>query len=222
MKSRGKTVLAATGRPAPRKLPAQSRSRFLVATLIEACRQILEQDGAKALTVQRLSEVSGVAVGSIYQYFPNKDAVISLAFEQVMHEEMTVHVPALRERVMGLALEAALREIIQSRIRLELRLFRLHSEFHQKYHADLHVGLRSGAYGNARRYVDEAWRPFVDLYCPELDTARRDMAAHMLGIGLRAMVRAALEHTPERVTEPAFADCLLHMALGALRRPATV
>ncbi len=67
--------------PAPRKLPRQSRSRFLVSTLIEACRQILEQEGTEALTVNRLSEVSGVAVGSIYQYFPNKEAIISLAFD---------------------------------------------------------------------------------------------------------------------------------------------
>jgi hypothetical protein len=42
------------------------------------------------------------------------------------------------------------------------------------------------------------------------------MAAYMLGIGMRATIRATLEDAPERVAEPAFRDCLLAMALGAL------
>lgn len=207
----------ASALPAPRKLPRQSRSRFLVSTLIEACRQILEQEGAEALTVNRLSEVSGVAVGSIYQYFPNKEAIISLAFDQVLHEEATVYVPALRERITGLSLENALREIIANLIRLELRLYRLNREFHLKYHPELHVGLRSGPYENTHQYVDEAWGTFVSIYMPSLNSKRRDMAAYMLGIGLRSTIRTALEQAPERVTQSEFAECLLDMSLGVLK-----
>jgi len=84
--------------PTPRKLPSQPRSSSLVSALVEACIQILEREGVEALTVIRLSEVSGVAVGSIYQSFPNEEAVVGLAFDRILHEEATVHVPALRAR----------------------------------------------------------------------------------------------------------------------------
>lgn len=208
---------SAKGRlPAPRKLPTQSRSRSLVAALIEACLQVLEEEGAEALTVNRLAEVSGVAVGSIYQYFPNKEAIVSLAFDHILHEEATVHVPALRERVVGLPLEAALREILANMVRQELRLYRLNREFHLKFHPELQVGLRLGPYENTRQYVDEAWGAFVKLYVPSLDAERADMSAYMIAMALRAAIRVALEDAPERVGRPVFLDCLLGMALGAL------
>lgn len=202
--------------PAPRKLPSQSRSRSLVTALVEACIHILEREGAEALTVNRLAEVSGVAVGSIYQYFPNKEAVVSVAFNHILHEEVTVHVPALRERVTGTPLAYALREILRNMVRVELRLYRLHREFHLRYHPDLQVGMRLGPYENSREYIDEAWGPFVALYAPELDPARRDMAAYMLCMALRSTIRVALEDAPERVESPVFLDCLIAMALGVL------
>jgi len=114
------------------------------------------------------------------------------------------------------ALAAALREILDNMVRLELRLYRLHREFHLKYHPELQVGMRLGPYESSRQYVDEAWGPFVALYVPALDPVRGDMAAYMLAMGLRATIRVTLEDAPERVGEPAFLECLLAMALGAL------
>lgn len=207
----------ASGRlPAPRKLPTQSRSRSLVTALVEACIHILEREGVEALTVNRLSEVSGVAVGSIYQYFPNKEAVVSVVFNHILDEEVSVHVPALRERVTGMPLAGALREILENMVRVELRLYRLHREFHLRYHPDLQVGMRLGPYESSRDYIDQAWGPFVALYVPEMMPARRDMSAYMLCMGLRSTIRVTLEDDPERVESPVFTDCLLAMALGVL------
>lgn len=207
---------SADGLPAPRKLPSQSRSRSLVSALLEACIHILEEEGADALTVNRLAEVSGVAIGSIYQYFPNKEAVVGLAFNHIIHEEVTVAVPALRDRVTGMPLQQALEEILRNMLRVELRLYRLHAEFHLRYHADLQVGMRAGPYENSRDYVDSAWAPFVELYVPQMDPARREMSAYMLCMALRWTIRLTLEDAPERVEQEAFFDTLLAMALGAL------
>lgn len=202
--------------PAPRKLPSQSRSRSLVSALIEACIRVLEEEGSEALTVNRLAEVSGVAVGSFYQYFPNIEALLGQTFEHVLREEAAVSVPALRASVAGLPLEGALREILQNMVRTELRLHRLHAEFHLKYHPELQMGMRIGPYASSREFVDDAWRPFVTLYAPELEPERADMAAYMLCMAMRSVIRAALEDAPERVGQAAFLDCLLAMALGML------
>lgn len=58
--------------PALRKRPTQSRSRALVDAVEQACLRILDEIGEAALTVARIAEISGVAVGSIYQYFPTR------------------------------------------------------------------------------------------------------------------------------------------------------
>jgi AcrR family transcriptional regulator len=59
-----------------RKQPQQARSSGLVATILDAAVQVLEKEGAQRFTTARVAERAGVSVGSLYQYFPNKAAIL--------------------------------------------------------------------------------------------------------------------------------------------------
>ena len=59
-----------------RKQPKQVRSAELVAAILEAAVQVLTQEGAARFTTARVAEKAGVSVGSVYQYFPNKAAIL--------------------------------------------------------------------------------------------------------------------------------------------------
>jgi AcrR family transcriptional regulator len=59
-----------------RKQPKQARSADLVATILEAAIQVLAKEGAPRFTTARVAEKAGVSVGSLYQYFPNKAAIL--------------------------------------------------------------------------------------------------------------------------------------------------
>ncbi|KAF1041658.1 MAG: Nucleoid occlusion factor SlmA [Herbaspirillum frisingense] len=59
-----------------RKQPQQARSTELVAAILEAAVQVLVQEGAQRFTTARVAEKAGVSVGSVYQYFPNKAAIL--------------------------------------------------------------------------------------------------------------------------------------------------
>jgi AcrR family transcriptional regulator len=59
-----------------RKQPQQARSAGLVATILEAAVQVLAKEGAQRFTTARVAEKAGVSVGSLYQYFPNKAAIL--------------------------------------------------------------------------------------------------------------------------------------------------
>lgn len=61
---------------AVRKRPRQSRSNQLVAAILEAAVRVLARDGARRFTTARVAEAAGVSVGSLYQYFPNKEAIL--------------------------------------------------------------------------------------------------------------------------------------------------
>jgi AcrR family transcriptional regulator len=67
-------------RPSPRissrKQPRQARSTELVAAILEAAVQVLAKEGAQRFTTARVAEKAGVSVGSVYQYFPNKAAIL--------------------------------------------------------------------------------------------------------------------------------------------------
>lgn len=75
----------------PRKTPIQSRSRVTVDAIFEATIQVLLSDGLAALTTTRVAERAGVSVGTMYQYFPNKKALVFALNERYLN--------ALAERV---------------------------------------------------------------------------------------------------------------------------
>jgi AcrR family transcriptional regulator len=60
----------------PRKNPAQGRSRVTVDAIFEATIQVLLADGLQRLTTTRVAERAGVSAGTLYQYYPNKQALL--------------------------------------------------------------------------------------------------------------------------------------------------
>ncbi|MGH8449891.1 TetR family transcriptional regulator [Pseudomonas sp.] len=65
-----------TARISSRKQPQQARSTELVAAILQAAIQVLAKEGATRFTTARVAEKAGVSVGSVYQYFPNKAAIL--------------------------------------------------------------------------------------------------------------------------------------------------
>ncbi len=72
----------------PRKLPVQARSTASVDAILEATLQVLLQVGKERLTTTRVAERAGVSVGTLYQYFPNKSALLQGALKRHMDEVM--------------------------------------------------------------------------------------------------------------------------------------
>lgn len=63
--------------PKPRKTPRQARARATVEAILEAAARILTGETVQALTTNRVAETAGVSIGSLYQYFPNKEAILA-------------------------------------------------------------------------------------------------------------------------------------------------
>lgn len=94
----------------PRKTPQQERSRALVDTILEAAARVLVDRGAEFNT-NFVAEAAGVSVGSVYQYFPNKDALLAALIERQAATErrfIIEHMLALKPTSIRVALEAVL------------------------------------------------------------------------------------------------------------------
>lgn len=66
----------------PRRNARQDRARDTIDTILEAAGRLLSSDGPLAVTTNRIAERAGVSIGSLYQYFPGKDAVLHALIEK--------------------------------------------------------------------------------------------------------------------------------------------
>ena len=81
----------------PRKMPLQARAAVTVQAISEATIQVLLSLGADRLTTTRVAERAGVSVGTLYQYFPNKEAIlVAMARNELANDEACV-IKALTE-----------------------------------------------------------------------------------------------------------------------------
>jgi AcrR family transcriptional regulator len=110
----------------PRKLPRQERSRATVETILEATIRILLARGYQGTTTIAVAERAGVSVGSLYQYFPNKDSLI-VALVQRHTAEVTRCIDKALETAEQANLESSMRAIV----RLAIAAHRIHPALHK-------------------------------------------------------------------------------------------
>ena len=68
----------------PKKLPKQARSRASFDAIIEASAQLLRGGTYEVLTTNHIAERAGVSIGTLYEFFPNKEAIIAQLAERRM------------------------------------------------------------------------------------------------------------------------------------------
>lgn len=112
----------------PRKMPTQSRSRATVEAILVASAQVFRRHGYAAATTDRIAERAGVSVGSVYQYFPNKDAILVVLAER--------HIDAGFSLVGELLIESVreappLAEVLQRFVRAMIALHEHEPELHR-------------------------------------------------------------------------------------------
>ncbi len=87
-----------------RKSPQQGRSKALVDAILEATVRILPKVGSRHLTTKKIAEFAGVSIGSLYQYFPNKESVLASLIDFKMHD-MSVAMKKKIQEMNGASLE---------------------------------------------------------------------------------------------------------------------
>jgi len=106
------------GKPStsPRKTASQRRSRLTVDALLEATARILVREGFDKASTNRIAEVAGVSVGSLYQYFPSKESLVAALIDRHNQEVMQAVQGELAEAV-NLPMEQAVRKLVSVAVR---------------------------------------------------------------------------------------------------------
>jgi AcrR family transcriptional regulator len=97
----------------PRKQPVQARSEATVSALFDASIQVLLAVGYRKFTTTRVAARAGVSVGSLYQYFPNRQALITSVIERYLDELRTTIEQHCRE-LRGHSLDQQVRGLVDA------------------------------------------------------------------------------------------------------------
>ena len=122
-------TIALPARTAPRRAPRQSRALVTRDAILIAAERVLERHGVAHLTTNHVAEVAGVSIGSVYQYYPNKQALIAALIDrntaQVVdraREVLAAHASATPE-VAVVAMGVAIRAAFRSQAKVHLALY---------------------------------------------------------------------------------------------------
>lgn len=101
----------------PRKSPVQGRAIATWTAILDAATQLFEASGYDEVTTNAIAARAGVSIGSLYQYFPNKSAIVTAIAERHLGDALTVleAVDAMAER-QGLGLAPTLRAMIEASV----------------------------------------------------------------------------------------------------------
>jgi AcrR family transcriptional regulator len=99
-------------RPAPRQ-PRQERSRYKVQLILEATTRLLEQGGIEALSTNAIATMAGVSIGTLYQFFPDKAAILDTLAEREV-ARMSAQVLAALEEPGITSVEARIAAVVEA------------------------------------------------------------------------------------------------------------
>ena len=77
-----------------RKKPKQIRSKLMFDSILEASTRVLEEVSFKKFTTNKVAEAAGISIGSLYQYFPNKQSIL-IELERIAIDEMAANIESL-------------------------------------------------------------------------------------------------------------------------------
>lgn len=204
----------------PRKHAAQERSRATVDALIEATARILVREGFEGASTNRIAAQAGVSIGSLYQYFPSKEALVAAVIDRHNRETMQLVRDAMAE-VAAQPMEVAVRSLVAVAIeahRIDPRLHRVLAEQIP----------RTGRLKNVEAFNRETYAlvgTYLEGHRDELRTLDPGLAAFVCVTSVEALTHAAVLRRPEILSDQGaetLIDEVTRLLVRYLRRGVTL
>jgi AcrR family transcriptional regulator len=185
----------------PRKLPSQERAKETVEAILSAAAKVLVKEGFEKASTNRIAEVAGVSVGSLYQYFPSKEALISVLMDRHIDSAIQILAGRINELLVA-PLEVAVRELVTLMVEIHRQDPKLHRVFCEQ------IPRSSGLHkiSEIEQQVVGAIRAWLELHEDELRVKDLDLASFIIAQSVESLTHGAVLLWPELLEKPAFID----------------
>jgi len=179
----------------PRKLPRQGRSKATVQAILDAAARVLVKEGYEGASTNRVADTAGVSVGSVYQYFPNKEALVGAVIDRHLDQMSEL----LQSKVLALAdapIPVAARELVT----VLLEAHQVEPKLHQVL---LEEVPRVGKLDRLHRVGDEValmLRQYLEERREHVRPRNLDLAIFLLVTSVEAIAHAIITRRAHRAT----------------------
>jgi AcrR family transcriptional regulator len=180
----------------PRKQAAQRRSRATVDALIEATARILVREGFDKASTNRIAAEAGVSVGSLYQYFPSKEALVAAVMERHNRRLMQVVRGALAEAA-ALPMEQAARKLVAAAIKAH----RVDPKLHRVLAEQIPRTGRLENIDALNRETYALFRGYLETHRDEFRTLDLELATFVCVTSIEALTHTAVLHHSEFLSD---------------------
>jgi AcrR family transcriptional regulator len=180
----------------PRKHASQARSRATVDALIEATARILVRESFEGVSTNRIAEEAGVSIGSLYQYFPSKEALVAAVIDR-HHDELMEVARGTLAAVAALPMEQAVRRLVT----VAIEAHRVDPKLHRVLAEQIP---RTGRLKNVELFNRENYamfRTYLEGHRDEIRTLDLELASFVCVTAVEALAHRAVLHHPEVLSE---------------------
>jgi AcrR family transcriptional regulator len=188
----------------PRKQPKQERSQATVEAILSATTHILTEDGYDRLTTNRVAERAGVSIGSLYQYFPNKEAVIFALAEHHANEMVQL----ARHHLEGLS-DRTIPEVLRQIVKAALAAHAVNPKLHQVLHEQIPHSEVMQRLDKAK--MENLLRSFLAQRSDRLQPKNLELTVFMVERTIRALIHGVMLDRPELLKTEEFEQELVMM-----------
>jgi AcrR family transcriptional regulator len=206
-------VVGAKKKNEPRKLPTQARAKATVEAILQAAARVLIEEGFARASTNRIAELAGVSIGSLYQYFPSKEALVSALLERHLAEAMAVVGGRIRELATA-PLGPAVRELVGLMIELHRHDPELHRVFMEQVPRENGVDRLQEIDAQVTALVQS----YLELRKDELRVRDVALASILVVETVEALTHGAVLFRPDLLHHPGFADQLTDLVVRYLAK----
>lgn len=197
----------------PRKSASQERSRATVETLLDATARVLVREGYDRASTNRIAAAAGVSVGSLYQYFPNKEALVAALVARHNLEMLQLLRDALKE-VASCDLATSVRELVRAMVDAHLVDSALHRVFAEQVP-------RMGQLAKIEALQRETFlliRAYMEEHRNEISVRDLDTATSICVTAVEALTHEFVIHKPAGMgaDQDLFIDEVTRLVVGYL------
>lgn len=199
----------------PRKRPSQERSQHTVEVIVEAATRVFDQEGLQA-TTNRIAELAGVSVGSLYQYFPDKLALIT-----ELHERHCALVGQSVLRALDASESLPLGDVVRRVVACSLSVHRDRPGLQRVLHVQLPQLREREEASLAKRAMCERVRQWLKACLPAADPSTLTLAVRTLLTLAEGLVHDVVLSPLSEVDDVAAADNIAQVVCGYIDRLAS-